>query len=216
MWCQITARWIAAGEYVLVLADIDQIRNREAEALHHAHHDDLTGLPNRRLLTMRGNATLAASGLRNSACAVFAIDLDGFKEINDLYGHERGDQVLREIAQRLGKMLRPQDTVARRGGDEFTMMVPDVQGRADVERIAVRLLQAIEQPVPVSADKQAHLSASVGVALAPDHGRDLERLLQLADLAMYEAKLKGKNRYAFARMIGASTSPAAPRASQAS
>jgi diguanylate cyclase (GGDEF)-like protein/PAS domain S-box-containing protein len=216
MWCQITARWIAAGEYVLVLADIDQIRNREAEALHHAHHDDLTGLPNRRMLTMRGNATLAASGLRNSACAVFAIDLDGFKEINDLYGHERGDQVLREIAQRLGKMLRPQDTVARRGGDEFTMMVPDVQGRADVERIAVRLLQAIEQPVPVSADKQAHLSASVGVALAPDHGRDLERLLQLADLAMYEAKLKGKNRYAFARMIGAGTSPAATRASQAS
>lgn len=224
MWCQITARWIAPGEYVLVLADIDHIRVREAEALHHAHHDDLTGLPNRRLLAVRGNAALAASGLRNSSCAVFAIDLDGFKEINDQYGHEVGDQVLREIAQRLGRLLRPQDTVARRGGDEFTMLVPDVQGRADIERIAVRLLQAIEQPVPlapklgVPEGAQGHLSASVGIAIAPDHGRDLDRLLQLADLAMYEAKLKGKNRYAFARMIGAaapvsSTTPHASRAS---
>lgn len=218
MWCQLTARWIAAGEYVLVLADIDHIRNREAQALHYAHHDDLTGLPNRRLLAMRGSATLAASGLRNSACAVFAIDLDGFKEINDLHGHQRGDLVLREIAQRLGRLLRPQDTVARRGGDEFTMLVPDVQGRADVERIAVRLLQAIEQPVQFAEGVQGHLSASVGIAIAPDHGRDLDRLLQLADLAMYEAKLKGKNRYAFARMIGvAGTANAtAPRASQAS
>jgi diguanylate cyclase (GGDEF)-like protein/PAS domain S-box-containing protein len=224
MWCQITARWIAPGEYVLVLADIDHIRVREAEALHHAHHDDLTGLPNRRLLAVRGNAALAASGLRNSSCAVFAIDLDGFKEINDQYGHEVGDQVLREIAHRLGRLLRPQDTVARRGGDEFTMLVPDVQGRADIERIAVRLLQAIEQPVPLAAvlgvpdGAQGHLSASVGIAIAPDHGRDLDRLLQLADLAMYEAKLKGKNRYAFARTIGAAApvSPTAPHASQAS
>jgi diguanylate cyclase (GGDEF)-like protein/PAS domain S-box-containing protein len=218
MWCQITARWIATGEYVLVLADIDHIRVREAEALHDAHHDDLTGLPNRRLLTVRGNAALAASGLRNSACAVLAIDLDGFKEINDLHGHQVGDQVLREVAQRLGRLLRPQDTVARRGGDEFTMLLPDVQGRADIERIAVRLLQAIEQPVPLGSGAPGQLSASVGIAIAPDHGRDLERLLQLADLAMYEAKLKGKNRYAFARMVGAAgaSNAAAPRASQAS
>lgn len=224
MWCQITARWIAPGEYVLVLADIDHIRVREAEALHYAHHDDLTGLPNRRLLAVRGNAALAASGLRNSACAVLAIDLDGFKEINDQYGHEVGDQVLREIAHRLGRLLRPQDTVARRGGDEFTMLVPDVQGRADIERIAVRLLQAIEQPVQlgpklgVPEGAQGHLSASVGIAIAPEHGRDLDRLLQLADLAMYEAKLKGKNRYAFARTIGAGApvSSTAPHASRAS
>jgi len=219
MWCQITARWIAPGEYVLVLADIDHIRSREAEALHDAQHDDLTGLPNRRLLAVRGNAALAASGLRNSACAVFAIDLDGFKEINDLHGHKVGDQVLREVAQRLGRLLRPQDTVGRRGGDEFTMLVPDVQGRADVERIAVRLLQAVEQPVQLDEGQQGHLSASVGIALAPDHGRDLDRLLQLADLAMYEAKLKGKNRYMFARMIGgaaATASSTGPRASQAS
>jgi len=202
MWCQLTARGIAAGEYVLVLADIDHIRLREAQALHHAYHDELTGLPNRRLLQARGNAVLAATALRNSACAVLAIDLDGFKEINDLHGHQVGDQVLREIAARLARLLRPQDTVARRGGDEFTMLLPEVQGREDVERIAVRLLRAIEQPVALGEGTQGILSASVGIAVSPDHGRDLDRLLQLADLAMYEAKLKGKNRYAFARMIG--------------
>lgn len=203
MWCQLTARSIGDREYVVVLADIDSLRHREEEALHHAHHDDLTGLPNRRLLALRGNAALAASALRDTACAVFAIDLDGFKEINDRYGHERGDQVLREIAQRLGRLLRPQDIVARRGGDEFAMLVADVQDRADIERIAVRLLQSVEQPVKLDDGVEGNLSASVGVAIAPDHGRDLDRLLQLADLAMYEAKLKGKNRYALARMVGA-------------
>lgn len=203
MWCQLTARSIGDREYVLVLADIDSIRHREQEALHHAHHDDLTGLPNRRLLALRGNAALAASALRDTACAVFAIDLDGFKEINDRFGHEQGDQVLREVAQRLGRLLRPRDIVARRGGDEFAMLVADVQDRADIERIAVRLLQAVEQPVKLDGGVEGLLSASVGVAIAPDHGRDLERLLQLADLAMYEAKLKGKNRYALARMVGA-------------
>lgn len=202
MWCQLTARSIGDREYVLVLADIDSLRHREEEALHHAHHDDLTGLPNRRLLALRGNAALAASALRDTACAVFAIDLDGFKEINDRFGHEQGDHVLREVAQRLGRLLRPQDIVARRGGDEFAMLVADVQDRADIERIAVRLLQAVEQPVKLDGGVEGHLSASVGVAIAPDHGRDLDRLLQLADLAMYEAKLKGKNRYALARMVG--------------
>ena len=215
MWCQLSARSIGAGEYVVVLADIDSIRHREEEALHHAHHDDLTGLPNRRLLALRGNAALAASALRDTACAVFAIDLDGFKEINDRFGHEQGDHVLREVAQRLGRLLRPQDIVARRGGDEFAMLVADVQDRADIERIAVRLLQAVEQPVKLDGGVEGHLSASVGVAIAPDHGRDLDRLLQLADLAMYEAKLKGKNRYALARMVGSPRSAAgAQRAAQ--
>jgi diguanylate cyclase (GGDEF)-like protein/PAS domain S-box-containing protein len=217
-WCQLTARSIAPGEYVLVLADIDHIRSREAEALHHAHHDELTGLPNRRLLALRGGAALAASDLRNGHCAVLVIDLDGFKEINDVHGHPVGDAVLREIAQRLSRLLRPQDTVARRGGDEFVMLVPDVGERQDVERIAVRLLQAVEQPVSVGGGAMGRVSASVGIALSPDHARDLERLLQLADHAMYDAKQKGKNRYAFASKASAAANvtPLAPRAARAS
>ncbi|GMV58998.1 MAG: hypothetical protein AMXMBFR72_20980 [Betaproteobacteria bacterium] len=216
-WCQLTARSIAPREYVLVLADIDQIRRREADALHDAQHDELTGLPNRRLLATRAAAALAATALRNSQCAVIAIDLDGFKEINDQYGHKVGDTVLREVALRLARVLRPQDTVARRGGDEFAMLIPDVGTRTDVERIAVRILQSVAQPVLLAGGQPGTVSASLGIALAPEQGRDLERLLQLADLAMYEAKLKGKNRYAFATsaQMGVGTA-AAPRGARAS
>ena len=164
-WCQVTARSIADGEFVLVIADIDTIKQREASALHEAQHDDLTGLPNRRLLAERAAAALATSELRKVSCAVMAIDLDGFKEVNDRYGHEVGDDTLREIAARLTRVMRPQDTVARRGGDEFAVLVPDVGSMIEVERIATRLLQAVEQPVAQQGRPTLGVSASIGIAL---------------------------------------------------
>jgi len=217
-WCQVTARSIAAGEYVFVIADIDTLKQREANALHDAHHDELTGLPNRRLLAERAAAALATSELRRVSCAVLAIDLDGFKEINDRHGHETGDRMLREIATRLTRVMRPQDTVARRGGDEFAVLVPDVGSMMEVEKISERLLNAVAQPASFRPDEVMQVSASIGIALAPGQGRDLERLLQLADLAMYDAKLKGKNRYAFAHgaSMPANVTPLVPRASRAS
>jgi len=218
-WCQVTARSIADGEFVLVIADIDTIKRREASALHEAQHDDLTGLPNRRLLAERAAAALATSELRKVSCAVLAIDLDGFKEVNDRFGHETGDLMLREIAARLTRVMRPQDTVARRGGDEFAVLVPDVGSNIEVERIATRLLAAVEQPMtPQPGGPSISVSASIGIALAPEQGRDLERLLQLADLAMYDAKLKGKNRFSFAQGAGlpANVTPLVPRTVRAS
>jgi diguanylate cyclase (GGDEF)-like protein/PAS domain S-box-containing protein len=220
-WCQVTARSIAPGEFVLVIADIDTLKQREANALHEAQHDELTGLPNRRLLAERAASALATSELRQVSCAVLAIDLDGFKDINDQYGHEVGDLMLREIPDRLARVMRPQYTVARRGGDEFAVLAPDVGARLEVEKISLRLLQAISQPVVLAGEAPDSLpaltvSASIGVALAPEQGRDLERLLQLADLAMYDAKLKGKNRFAFAHNAGLPNNvmPLVPRATR--
>ncbi len=125
--------------------------------------------------------------------------------------------MLREIAVRLTRVMRPQDTVARRGGDEFAVLVPDVGSMMEVEKIAERLLGAVAQPADASRRlADLTVSASIGVALAPEQGRDLERLLQLADLAMYDAKLKGKNRYAFAHgaSMPAKVTPLVPRVSR--
>jgi diguanylate cyclase (GGDEF)-like protein/PAS domain S-box-containing protein len=197
VWCQLTLRAIGEGEYVVALADIDQIRRREAHAQHDARHDELTGLPNRRLLSERVRAALATSALRNSGCAILVFDLDGFKPINDQHGHPAGDLVLREIAQRLQSIVRPQDTVARIGGDEFALLMPDCGSAQDVEGIAQRILRELAQPLTVPDLGGARLTASLGVVMAPEHGRDPEWLMRLADRAMYDAKVGGGDRVVF-------------------
>ncbi|HUN94042.1 MAG TPA: diguanylate cyclase [Burkholderiaceae bacterium] len=207
-WCQLTARSVGVGEYVLALADIDRILRREAHLRHDALHDDLTGLANRRLFAERARSALDDQASRPATCAVAVIDLDGFKDVNDRFGHRVGDAVLREMSSRLAGVMRPQDTVARRGGDEFAVLLPEAGLRADVERIVERLLREIRQPITLAAGQSVSLSASIGIALAPEHGTDQDRLLQLADHAMYEAKLRGKGRYHFA---GTPTPPQPPQ-----
>ncbi|HUD26380.1 MAG TPA: diguanylate cyclase [Burkholderiaceae bacterium] len=197
VWCQITLRAVGEGEYVIALADIDQIRRREAHAQHDARHDELTGLPNRRLLSERVRAALATSALRNSGCAILVFDLDGFKPINDRFGHPAGDLVLREIARRLQNIVRPQDTVARIGGDEFALLMPDCGSSQDVEKIAHRILRELAQPLTSSDLGGARLTASLGVVMAPEHGSDPEWLMRLADRAMYDAKVDGGDRVVF-------------------
>ncbi len=160
-----------------------------------ATHDELTGLPNRYLFNDRLKHALKRAERQNRSLAVFLIDLDHFKELNDTLGHIKGDQVLQEVARRLLGALRQSDTIGRMGGDEFCVILEDVSQPEDAANVAEKLLEVIAQPYKVD-DRQWNLSASVGISLYPQDGQDAETLMICADIAMYRAK-KRRNRYRF-------------------
>lgn len=162
-----------------------------------AKHDALTGLANRLLLRERFQDASQAALRTGTRLAVHFIDLDGFKPVNDGYGHPAGDAVLAEVARRLESSLRAEDTVARLGGDEFVILQADVAHCSEAEMLARRVIRALSAPYPISDDISVQLSASVGIAVAPDLGLDLERLLACADAALYRSKLGGKARLTF-------------------
>jgi len=159
---------------------------------HIAHYDALTHLPNRVLLADRMQQAMAQCQRRNNSLAVAFLDLDGFKAINDVYGHSVGDQLLIEIAERLRISLREGDTLARLGGDEFVAILTDLDQSKDCEPVLARLLGAASEPVLLNG-VQLQVSASIGVTLYPQDGVDAEQLLRHADQAMYLSKQAGKN-----------------------
>ncbi len=161
-----------------------------------AHFDALTGLPNRGLLQGRLKRAMARANRSEALLAVMYLDLDQFKEINDSLGHSVGDQVLREASLRLERCLRATDTVARIGGDEFTVLLEEVRSVDEVARIAEKLLGAIAERAEI-AGHELHLSTSIGVTVYPLDGRDADTLMRNADLAMYHAKQEGRNNYQF-------------------
>ena len=155
-----------------------------------ALHDSLTGLPNRTLFRDRVSQGLLAARRGGLAPAVMLMDLDRFKEINDTLGHQAGDRVLEEVARRLTAALRETDTIARLGGDEFAILLPGVRSQQAAVRVARVVQSALDEPVGVQ-DMALSVEASIGIALSPDHGEDVDALLRCADVAMYRAKGSG-------------------------
>ena len=163
---------------------------REAEVRHRALYDALTGLPNRYLIEDRLKRAMAESRRRGSDAAVLIVDIDRFKDVNDMLGHDVGDQVLQEVARRLGGALRAADTVGRLGGDEFVVVLPDISGAEDADQVAAKLQSALRASFEINGIGLA-VSASVGISLFPHHGTDLATLLRSADAAMYRVKPTG-------------------------
>ena len=173
--------------WVAILRDVSE-RHQHLEALEHqALHDALTGLPNRLLLGDRLEQSIRAAEREGGALAVLLIDLDRFKDVNDMYGHAAGDALLTQVGPRLRGVLRSVDTIARVGGDEFVVILPAGGRSEDVGRTAEKILETLEAPFAVEGSS-TEVSASVGIALYPEHGADGLQLLRAADAAMYMAK----------------------------
>jgi diguanylate cyclase (GGDEF)-like protein len=169
-------------------------RKRMEEAIRHlAYHDVLTGLPNRALLSERLALELTQRGRRGSKLAVMLLDLDGFKDINDRLGHTVGDLFLRGMGTRLTDLLHEDHMVVRMGGDEFVLVLPGVSEQ-DVTDLARSVLAAVEKPLMIEGH-ELHVTTSIGVAISPDDGEDVDTLLRKADIALYRAKNRGRDTY---------------------
>jgi len=173
--------------------------NQVLESL--ALHDGLTGLPNRRLLMDRLSLAIAHARRNKRTMAVMYLDLDGFKQVNDTFGHAAGDTLLSMVAARLVAAVRQEDTVARLGGDEFVIALWELSHAEGVNKPVSKVIQAVSQPYSIQGHSESiTLSVSVGVSIYPTHGEDGETLMKSADLALYGAKRAGKNDYHMASM----------------
>jgi len=181
---------------VLVFRDVSVAQARSEKLAHLAEHDPLTGLPNRLLLNDRLGQTIAQAARRKSIVAVLFLDLDNFKQINDSLGHPIGDKVLQSVTRRLQRRVRVPDTVSRQGGDEFVMLLQDIQHPADAALTAERILKAIAEPHDLGTE-ELHVTASIGISVYPDDGLDAETLIKNADTAMYQAKAHGGQGFRF-------------------
>lgn len=182
--------------FVGVFADISTLKHAQARLDYQAHHDPLTGLPNRILFESRLQAALLDATTDAQQGAVLFIDLDRFKHINDSLGHPVGDLLLKGIAARLKEQLRDIDTVARLGGDEFIILLPGLHNAVDAEHVANKVLACFSAPFEAD-DHEFFTSASIGISLYPEHGSDVATVVKNADAAMYRAKSKGRNRIEF-------------------
>ncbi|NNM81864.1 MAG: diguanylate cyclase [Burkholderiales bacterium] len=189
-WMSVKALKDERGEvlrHVAIFSDITQ-RKQDAERVRHfAHYDVLTGLPNRLLFGDRLHQALSQARREKSRLAVIFVDLDRFKPINDNFGHDVGDRLLKEIAARMTECVRESDTVSRLGGDEFVVLLPEVDSEEDALKVAEKILSSVAKPMEISGHVVS-VSASIGISFYPDHGETEDELMKCADIAMYRAK----------------------------
>jgi diguanylate cyclase (GGDEF)-like protein/PAS domain S-box-containing protein len=181
---------------VIVFHDVSAAKEIQLEIAHAAHHDTLTGLPNRLLLIDRVNQAIAFALRHNNKVAMLFLDLDGFKHVNDSLGHSTGDALLKSIAVRLVECVRRADTVSRTGGDEFVVLLSDLEQMKEVTDLATRMLQTVANPHSID-NHDLHITTSIGVSIYPDDGLDAATLIKNADTAMYQAKDGGRQCYRF-------------------
>jgi diguanylate cyclase (GGDEF)-like protein len=184
------------NQHVAIFSDITERKNAEELLKYRVYHDDLTGLPNRPLFLKRLSECLLRAKTYDSQLAVFFIDLDHFKWVNDNLGHDVGDLLLIEVTRRLRQCVRDTDLVARLSGDEFTIILSQVPKIQIAQSVAKRVVEILSRPFQL-AGKKLTISASVGIAIYPKDGNDIQTLLKHADVAMYHAKSSGRNNYQF-------------------
>jgi diguanylate cyclase (GGDEF)-like protein len=178
------------------LFDITERKRAQEKLQYQAFHDSLTNLPNRAFFNEQLAIALANAKRNRNLMAVMFLDLDGFKNINDTFGHAIGDRLLQSFAKRLSACLRGGDTLSRWGGDEFTILLPQIRSAEDTIRLAQRILNELKQPFEIS-ENQPYVKSSIGIALYPQDGQDAETLVKHADAALYRAKEQGRDRYRF-------------------
>jgi len=205
-----------SGEMVWELASISPIRDEDGKVTHFvsvkedfteikrlqdrmdnlAHHDQLTGLPNRNLFYDRLKHAQTLAKRRNKGFALFYLDLDGFKAVNDTHGHELGDQLLKAVGLRITECVRESDTVARIGGDEFTVLLPDLMTKETAAGVARLIIEALSRPFQIG-EVTCGIGVSIGISFYPRDSEEFERIISCADAAMYRVKNTGRNNFSF-------------------
>jgi len=184
------------SHYVAVFSDVTEARNKVQQYAHMAHHDALTGLPNRSLMADRLAQSLNLAQRNQRQVALMFLDLDRFKDINDTLGHAGGDALLKAVADRLAASVRESDSVGRQAGDEFLVLLPDLDDGGQAGQVAHKILSTLARAITING-QQVHASASIGIALYPDDAQEADTLLHHADTALYHAKAAGRGTFRY-------------------
>ena len=199
-WCAVSAKAISQDNIsegiIWLFEDITQRKQQEEDLLRLANFDSLTGLPNRSLCMDRLEQGIGRTSRKNSYLGLLYVDLDRFKKVNDSFGHGVGDELLKDVASRFFECVRNSDTVCRLGGDEFTIILPEIQDISDAGKVAEKIITVMDRPFNID-NHELNISPSIGVSIYPDDAEDMESLLKNADSAMYHAKSRGRNNYQY-------------------